>query len=118
MHGFGTQIFLGGPLVWLAILLGGFILLRKVLLPHTPTRGDKHDQYDANAAGDVYAEADIYRLAAGFEGKITVSDLVTELGIEPQKAEETLEAMTDGVRVRMEVDEDGMIFYTFPELQR
>ena len=57
-------------------------------------------------------------MAAKHNGKITVSDVVTELGIEPKRAEKILESMADGVRVRMEVEDSGLVYYTFPELQR
>lgn len=119
MHGFGFPLFMGGPLVWLALLVGGFFFLRKVLSPSTHSnRAFDRQSGGVKKAGNVYVESDIYRLAARLEGKVTVSDLVTELGIEPQEAKETLETMTDGLRVRMEVDDDGMIFYAFPELQK
>lgn len=111
MHGFGFPMFMGGPIVWILILAGGYFLVRKVLAPslRSPVGDDRTSGF---------TETEIYRLAAKQNGKVTVSDVVTELGVEPQKAAGKLESMADGIRVRMEVDEDGMVYYIFPELQK
>ncbi len=63
-------------------------------------------------------ETSIFRLAAQRGGEITVSEVVTELGLDPKEAEKILEAMTDGTRVRMEFDDKGTVYYEFPELKR
>jgi len=119
MHYFGFPFFMGGPIVWVAVLIGGFFIIRKILLPRMGSRNAfDRQKRRVEASGDGVSEAEIYRLAAGHNGELTVSDLVTEFGIEPKEAQKRLESMTDEVRVRMEVDENGMILYTFPELKR
>lgn len=110
MHGFGFPLFMGGPIVWILIIVGGYFLIRKV---HAPSR--RSSAVEDRSPG--FTETEIYRLAKKLNGKVTVSDIVTELGLEPKQAEKILESMTDGMRVRMEVEEDGMVYYLFPELQ-
>lgn len=116
MHGFdfGFPFFMGGPLVWLIIIVGGYFLIRNIIPRHSSGSAGDLQRYSDNE----FTEAEIYRLAAKHNGKITVSDVVTELGIEPKRTEKILESMADGIRVRMEVEENGAVFYTFPELQR
>ena len=126
MHGFGLPIFMGGPFIWILVLIGGYFLARRILGHHGKSR-----DYDSSGFGYTRKdpghsagrqggsiETAIYRLAAGLGGIVTVSDVVTEFGIEPKKAEKILESMADGVRVRMEVNEKGMVYYSFPELKK
>jgi len=61
-------------------------------------------------------EAKIFRIAYRRKGRITVSDVVIEVGIAIKEAEELLNGMVDGMRVRMEVDPSGMVIYEFPEI--
>ena len=61
-------------------------------------------------------ETDVYRLARKFNGRLTVSDVVIHLDFAPREAEKILENMTDGVRVRMEVSDRGLITFEFTEL--
>lgn len=113
MHGFGFPFIMGGPLVWLLVFIGGFFLVRRFIIPYTheESRGSRESSHRS-------IETDIYRLAASHNGNITVSDVVTSLGIAPKKAENLLESMSDGMRVRMEVGEKGNVYYSFPELRR
>ena len=117
MHGFGFPIFMGGPFVWLILLIGGYFLIRRFILPHTHEESRGGRSFSRGASSGL-VETEIYRLAAKHNGKVTVSDVVTELGIEPGKAESILESMSDGMRVRMEVEDSGLVFYTFPELRK
>jgi hypothetical protein len=111
MHGFGFPFFMGGPVFWLILLAAGFFLVRGLKKSRSKKRPPEDSLPDSR-------ETDIYRLAAGKSGKITVSDVVTELGIEPKKAEEILDSMTDGIRVQMEVEDNGMLVYIFPEMKK
>ncbi len=61
-------------------------------------------------------EARIFQLAFRNRGRITVSDVVIETGMDPKQTEELLNGMVDGTRVRMEVSERGFVYYEFPEL--
>ena len=63
-------------------------------------------------------ETRIYRLAMRQGGRLTVSDVVVQLGITAHEAENMLNGITDGTRVRMEVSNDGVVTYEFVELQR
>jgi len=62
------------------------------------------------------AQHQIFRLANKMHGKLTVSDIVINTGIGIKEAEETMNKMTDGMRVRMEVDDRGIVIYEFPEI--
>ena len=129
MHGFGfgLPLFMGGPLVWILVLVGGYLLVRKLFIPNRyesdrrPGVRDHDDDGDSRrlaGSRSEISETEIYRLAARQNGTVTVSDLVTELGIEPKQAEKKLESMSDGVRVRMEVSAKGIVYYIFTELQK
>ena len=61
-------------------------------------------------------QVSIYKLAYRLQGRITVSDIVVETGMDAKAAEELIESMVDNQRVRMEVDGDGMLVYEFPEI--
>jgi hypothetical protein len=61
-------------------------------------------------------EARIVRVAFKRKGRITVSDIVLETGLSIKQAEDAANAMVDGVRVRMEVDDRGLVVYEFPEI--
>lgn len=62
------------------------------------------------------SQAEVYRLAKRYNGVLTVSDVVTELGLEPQDAGKLLDSMADGHRVVMDVDDRGSVSYIFREL--
>lgn len=123
MHGFGFgfPLFMGGPLVWIVLLVGGYLLVRKLIILSRHESGERAggDYSRRLAGGDSgFSETEIYRLAAKHNGTVTVSDVVTEMGIEPKQAENKLESMTDGIRVQMEVSEKGIVYYIFTELQK
>ena len=61
-------------------------------------------------------EARIFRLAFKRKGRVTISDIVLETGLGLKEAEEAANALVDGMRVRMEVDERGLVVYEFPEI--
>jgi hypothetical protein len=61
-------------------------------------------------------QAKVFRIAYRRKGRITVSDVVIETSLGLKEAEELLNGMVDGLRVRMEVDPNGMVFYEFPEI--
>jgi hypothetical protein len=113
MHGFG----LSSVFMWLigAVVVFAFsgILIRWFrgqLSQHrkVPTNGGHREGQKS--------EADIYRLARKLGGYLTVSDVVIHLGYSTRQAENLLEKMTDGLRIRMEVNDNGLIVYEFSEL--
>lgn len=61
-------------------------------------------------------EARIFRAAYKQRGRLTVSDVVIETGLGIKEAEELINGMVDGLRVRMEVDDRGLVVYEFPEI--
>ena len=115
--GFGFPFFMGGPFLWLLLGLAGYFILRRFFVSTHRQQRPTIDRSKNNERGQETIETSVYRLARKLGGTITVSDLVTDMGIEPKKAEKTLESMADGVRVRMEVDEAGIVYYEFPELK-
>ncbi|HDQ13960.1 MAG TPA: hypothetical protein ENN41_03995 [Sediminispirochaeta sp.] len=58
----------------------------------------------------------IYKTADQLGGRLTVSDLVIETGMDVDEAERSLQSMVDNQRVRMEVLDDGLVVYEFPEI--
>lgn len=63
-------------------------------------------------------ESRIFRLALKQKGRLTVSDVVIETGLNLKEAEDLIESMVDNVHVRMELDEQGRVTYEFPEIIR
>jgi hypothetical protein len=61
-------------------------------------------------------EATVFKLAYRLKGRVTVSDLVIETGLSVDEAEQLVQQLVDGTRVKMEVDDRGMIIYEFPEI--
>ncbi len=113
MHGFGLSFMFLGFLGTLAVIGVGSVLFRQLNrrgtgLYREPLR-DPRSVENSN-------EADIFRLARKLGGRLTVSDVVIHLGYRPRDAEQMLEKMTDSIRVRMEVTENGMIVYDFFEV--
>jgi hypothetical protein len=50
-------------------------------------------------------------------GTLTVSEVAASLDLSLAAAEEVLDSMDDGLRVRSEVTNEGIIVYDFPELR-
>lgn len=79
---------------------------------------DHREASEAVLATGPSTEAQVYRLAARQSGKVSVSDLVIELSCSVHEAEELLHNMTDNIRVRMDVQGNGVVTYNFVELSR
>jgi hypothetical protein len=58
----------------------------------------------------------VFRLAARNKGRLTLSDVIVETGLDLAKADKFMDRMVDGARVQIEVNDKGMIFYEFPEI--
>lgn len=67
-------------------------------------------------ASAVNREAQVFQLANRLKGRITVSDVVIETGIGVEEAEQLMQRLVDNTRVRMEVAENGLVTYEFPEI--
>jgi hypothetical protein len=63
-------------------------------------------------------DARIFKLAYRLKGRITVSDIVVETGLGVNDAESLIQSMVDNAHVRMEVDDNGIVTYEFPEIIR
>jgi hypothetical protein len=61
-------------------------------------------------------ESRVVSLAYRLGGRVTVSDVVIDTSLGIKESEEVLDHMTDEVRVRMVVDERGLVTYEFPEI--
>ena len=58
----------------------------------------------------------IFRLAYKLGGRLTVSDLVVDTNLTSAEAERILTGLVDNSRVTIEVRDDGLVFYEFPEI--
>ena len=58
----------------------------------------------------------VLRLATQRRGVLTVTDVAAALDLTLTAAEKVLISMEDGVRVRSEVSDQGVIYYEFPEV--
>lgn len=58
----------------------------------------------------------VFRLAHQLGGRLTVSDLVVDLDFSIEEAESYLGRLVDSTRVTMEVRDDGLVYYEFPEI--
>ncbi len=113
MHGFE----LSSVLMW---LIGAVVLLAfsGIFVRWLRGRPSQHQEVPINGRHreSKKCEADIFKLANKLDGYLTVSDVVIHLGYSPSQAEDLLEKMTDGLRVRMEVNDNGLIVYEFAEV--
>jgi hypothetical protein len=80
-------------------------------------RWQLHDGFDfsppARARG---IENRIFRIAFKHAGRLTISDIVLETDLGIREAEEVINGMVDGTHVRMEVEDNGLVVYEFPEI--
>ena len=58
----------------------------------------------------------IFRAALKHKGRLTISDIVLETDLGIREAEEVVNGMVDGTHVRMEVEDNGLVVYEFPEI--
>lgn len=84
-----------------------------------PFETNRQNRGDGRSSPQIAAPsaADLYRLAQRHGGTLTVSNVVVDLGVEPAVAEQSLEACSDQIRVRMDVQDDGRVIYHFLELE-
>lgn len=75
------------------------------------------DVYRSDRGGQTNLVSQLFKLAYRRKGRLTVSDIVIETGLGVEEAEQLIQGMVDNVRVRMEVNERGMVVYEFPEIQ-
>ena len=85
--------------------------------PEYPQGGAGGSRPNGSQAGSPSWDARIFRLAESKGGSLTVSDFVVAAGVGVAEAERILDEISDGVRVRMTVSDDGIARYEFPEIQ-
>ena len=61
-------------------------------------------------------EHKIFDLAFRNKGRVTLSEIILETGLGMKKAEKLINSMVDDLRVRMEIDDKGLVYYEFPEI--
>ncbi|MDB4948088.1 MAG: hypothetical protein JWM27_737 [Gemmatimonadetes bacterium] len=61
-------------------------------------------------------QPDVLRLAAQRQGKLTVTEVASSLNWALPRAEKVLNSLDDGLRVRSDVTDEGVIVYEFPEV--
>ncbi|WP_156104597.1 hypothetical protein [Spirochaeta lutea] len=64
--------------------------------------------------GDLQAR--IFRVAREHRGRLTVSQAAADLGMSPGDAEALLLSVSDGLRVKTEVSDQGLLYFEFTEL--
>lgn len=69
-----------------------------------------------NPFGRRSLDSRVFRLAYRNGGRVTVSQVVMETGMSLEQTEAYMDQLCDGVRVRMEVSDGGLVTYEFPEL--
>lgn len=113
MHVFGMSFGFLWMFIPVAAVFIGLPLLRN-LIRRTKVHGLSENSPRSLPPGD--ADAVIYRLAKKLNGRLTVSDVIVATGMSSDRAEQLLQQMVDGLRVRMEVSPDGLVIYEFVEL--
>ena len=74
------------------------------------------EEFEPRSGNESLLQSKIFRLAARQGGRVTVSDVVIETEMGVNEAESFMDRLVDGSHVRMEVNDDGKVFYEFPEL--
>jgi len=120
------MFFFWGPFFFLFPALAIFYIIRHIIGPNSSGRDRSkwiHDfdgfDYPAHRQDEHPKETSrvqIYKLAYKLKGRLTVSDIVIETGLDVEEAEQLIQSMVDNQRVRMEVRDDGIIVYEFPEI--
>jgi hypothetical protein len=99
----------------LALLFGAHSLWRRTRLHR---RNSNRGELRTRDSGVRSVQRRIMQLAQDSGGVLTVSDVVLATGFSMNKAEEILNEMVDGFRIKMEVTESGIVHYEFSELIR
>lgn len=113
MHWFGMSFGMFWLIIPAVALCVGLPFLRN-FIRRTNGRSLSDNAPQFRAPDD--SDAVIYRLAKKLKGRVTVSDVVVATGMSSDQAEQLLQKMVDGTRVRMEVSSEGMVLYEFLEL--
>ncbi len=103
--------------VLLILFVPAVIFLGAILLKGLKVFGRKGELIESKP--DMQSlHSKIMRLALEKGGTLTVTDVVMSTGLSIKKAEEELNNMVDGLRMKMEVRDSGIIVYEFPEIMK
>ena len=61
-------------------------------------------------------DGNLFRLAKKLGGRVTLSEVVVETGMDLKVAERYMDSLVDEAHVTVEVDDMGRVIYVFPEL--
>jgi len=86
---------------------GGGLLLKKA-------KSDREERRDAILQS---LQLPVLQLAGRKGGRLTVTDVATELGWPMVRAEKVLNSLDDGMRVMSDITDDGVIVYDFLEIR-
>lgn len=83
------------------------------------THRREHAQLSANKArlGLKTLESEILRLARSSGGRLTVIEVMSELGVDKDQAEQALDSLAQQKYADYQVTDSGLLVYTFAELQ-
>lgn len=89
---------------------GGYLLLAS---------SNQNKQIVANKArlGQKTLESEIIKLARRAQGRLTVIEVMSELGVDKDQAEQALDSLAQQKYADYEVTDSGLLVYTFAELQ-
>jgi hypothetical protein len=103
----GIANFAAPPIILAMMLAGGGVFLQK------HSRREREARREALLAA---LQQPVLQLAAQRRGRLTVTDVASQLGWPMPRAEKVLISLDDGVRVNSDVTDEGVIVYEFREL--
>lgn len=89
---------------------GGYLLF---------ANANQNKQIAANKTrlGQKTLEAEIIKLARRAQGRLTVVEVMSELGVDKDQAEQALDSLAQQKYADYEITDSGLLVYTFAELQ-
>ena len=58
----------------------------------------------------------IFSLARRYDGRLSVSDIIIETGMNMAQTEKYMDSLVDGTHVALDVEDSGRLVYLFPEI--
>ena len=98
------------PLLLIFIAFGAFRVFSRNTFNFTP-RNELTKAYRTRRLNGV-----VFGLAKRLRGRVTLSDVVVETGMDLGEAEQYMDSLVDHAHVSVEVEEQGRLVYEFPEL--
>jgi hypothetical protein len=115
----GVMFFFWGPFFFVFPALIFFYVARRLFGSNRHREYDRFledPDFDSSFPARESTRVRIYKLAFKLGGRLTVSDIVIETGMEVEEAEKLIQSMVDQQRIRMEVTDEGLVVYEFPEI--